>query len=89
MSLLTVNLGCSPKNQSTQYETKVHEIQYQPIDCGELKLKHLNVQNEDPSEHPGSLKNQKIVTHNLIILDHKLKEAEAILNCYKLQQKQN
>lgn len=85
--VLTSSLGCANKTTTNidPYETKVHKVQYQPIDCGEFKLKGLSIQNEDLTEHPGSLKNQKIVTHNLIILDYKLKEAESLLNCYKLQ----
>lgn len=65
------------------YETQVHRVQYQYVDCGELKLTGLGIQLEDPSEHAGSKKNQEINTRNLIVLDYQLKEAEALLNCYR------
>lgn len=63
-------------------------IQYQYSDCGEFKLDGLKVQLEDPNENPGSKKNQEINTRNLILLDYKLKEAESLMRCYKMQTKQ-
>ena len=91
MALFVItNSGCASKEQikdSLSYETQVHKIQYQYVDCGDLKLNGLSVKLEDPDQHPGSKKNQEINTSNLIILDYKLKEAESLMRCYKAQTK--
>ena len=81
---LVIGSGCSSK-QSQQYETKVHRVQYTYSDCGDLKLKNIGIRLEDPND-AHSIKNQKILTNNLIILDYKIKEAETIIQCYKKQQ---
>jgi len=82
-SLVIVSSGCSSRPNS---ETKVHTIQYTYSDCGDLKLKNIGIRLENPDD-AYSIRNQKILTNNLIILDYKIKEAETIINCYKSQQK--
>ena len=83
--------GCASKNNSDNYtiETKkqVIETTYKYVDCGDLKLKNIGIELENPNLHAGSYENQQILTRNLIILDYKLKEAETILECYKRQVK--
>lgn len=84
--------GCaskSPDPNSATIEAKreVIETTYKYVDCGDLKLKNIGIQMEDPNQHAGSYDNQQIMTRNLIILDYKLKEAETILECYKRQVK--
>lgn len=82
--------ACSAKNPNKvtiETEKKVHEVTYTYVDCGDLKLKDIGIQFENPNKSAGSLENQQIMTRNLILLDYKLKEAETILNCYKQQTK--
>lgn len=86
------NSGCSSKSNPNDIVTieakkEVIETTYKYVDCGDLKLKNIGIQLEDPKKHAGSYENQQIMTRNLIILDYKLKEAETILECYKRQVK--
>lgn len=85
-TLIISSYGCSPQVKKTlNYETKVHEVTYTYVDCGDLKLKNIGIQLEDPTQHPGSYKNQKIQSSNLTILHYKLQEAQTILDCYRNQ----
>ncbi len=83
--------GCASKNSEDKVlfeaDRKVIETTYNYVDCGDLKLKNIGIEMEDPKKHAGSYENQQILTRNLIILDYKLKEAETILECYKRQVK--
>lgn len=85
------NSGCSSKSNpdavTIEAKREVIETTYKYVDCGDLKLKNIGIQFEDPKKHAGSYDNQQIMTRNLIILDYKLKEAETILECYKRQVK--
>jgi len=82
------SFGCASKQNNTvtiQTEKKVHEVTYNYVDCGDLKLKKIGIQRELSNQHVGSYENQKIYTRNLILLDYKLREAESLLMCYKNQ----
>lgn len=83
--------GCSSKSGGEKVlieaDRKVIETTNTYVDCGDLKLKNVGIQMENPNSHSGSYENQQIATRNLIILDYKLKEAETILECYKRQAK--
>jgi len=87
------NTSCASKNNTRdekiliEADRKIIETTYQYVDCGDLKLKNIGIQLEDPRKHAGSYDNQQILTRNLIILDYKLKEAETLLECYKRQTK--
>lgn len=86
------NTSCASKNNRDEKilieaDRKIIETTYQYVDCGDLKLKNIGIQLEDPRKHAGSYDNQQILTRNLIILDYKLKEAETLLECYKRQTK--
>lgn len=86
------NTSCAFKNNRDEKilieaDRKIIETTYQYVDCGDLKLKNIGIQLEDPRKHAGSYDNQQILTRNLIILDYKLKEAETLLECYKRQTK--
>ena len=84
--ILSIGSGCSSKTtpkETLEYTTQVHKVTYQPVDCGSLKLKGIGIQLEDPNEHAGSEKNQRIVTRNLVVLDYQLREAQTILECYQ------
>lgn len=82
--------GCSSRQKSNlEYETKVIEVTYEPVDCGDLKLKHIGIQQENPNLPAGSYENQKIISSNLILMHYKLKEAETLINCYRNQIKKN
>ena len=90
--LATSSFGCASKNNDEnkiiiEADRKVIETTYQYVDCGDLKLKNIGIELEDPNKHAGSYDNQQILTRNLIILDYKLKEAETLLECYKRQTK--
>ena len=93
ISILTTSslFGCASKNNDNKVlfeaERKVIETTYNYVDCGDLKLKNIGIEMENPKQHAGSYDNQQIATRNLIILDYKLKEAETILECYKRQVK--
>ena len=90
-SSLFLLTGCSSKSNpdivQIEANREVIETTYSYVDCGDLKLKNIGIQLEDPRKHAGSYDNQQIMTRNLIILDYKLKEAETILECYKRQVK--
>ena len=86
------SFGCSAKNGGgekvvIEADKKIIETTYQYVDCGDLKLKNIGIQMEDPRRSAGSYENQQVMTRNLILLDYKLREAETILECYKRQVK--
>ena len=89
--IASVSFGCSSKSGGDKVvieaDKKIIETTYSYVDCGDLKLKNIGIQPENPNLHAGSYENQQIMTRNLIILDYKLKEAESILECYKRQVK--
>ena len=75
------------QKDNINYETKVIQVESKYTDCGELKLKNIGIQLENPKY--SSAQNQKILTRNIILLDYKLREAESLLNCYRNQVKEN
>ncbi len=82
--------GCASRSDNKtviEAEKKIIETTYSYVDCGDLKLKNIGIQMENPNLSAGSYENQQIMTRNLILLDYKLREAETILNCYKSQVK--
>ena len=91
--IVTSNLTACVKKPDTSVtittQKQVHEITYSYVDCGDLKLKNICIQQESTKHHAGSLENQQILTKNLILLDYKLREAESLLECYKNQVKKN
>lgn len=76
--------GCS-LIQKTPVKQKIVYIEPHYADCGSLNLSDLNLQLEDPKESPGSLKNQKIISSNMALLQGKLLEADSIIKCYETQ----
>lgn len=87
ISLFMILIGCSQKvDNVNNYTPQPIKITAKYVDCGDLKLKKLPLQKEDINEHPGSIKNQRIISNNLLLMHHKLKEAELIIQCYQQQQ---